>query len=60
MRYFLVHETLHVDQRMLSMVINLEKGSLISMILAETLNGLDAIHRRETTFFVGSLLLFQV
>ena len=55
-----MHETLHVDQRMLSMVINLEKGSLISMILAETLNGLDAIHRRETTFFVGSLLLFQV
>jgi len=42
------------------MVINLERGSLVGMILAKTLNGLDAIHRGEATFFVGSPLLFRV
>ena len=43
-RYFLVHETLRVDQRMLLVVLNLKKGSPVGMILAETLNGLDVVH----------------
>ena len=34
--------------------------SCIAMTLAETLMGLDAFHRRETTRFAGSPLLLQV
>jgi len=56
-RYFLVHETPCMDPRILSMVNNLGKGSPIIIILAETLNGLDAVHREEATFFTGSPLL---
>ncbi|CAL5368068.1 unnamed protein product [Camellia sinensis] len=37
-----------------------EGKSCIAMTLAETLMGLDAFHRRETTRFAGSSLLLQV
>ena len=59
-RYFLVHETQRVNQRMCLVVNNLDKGRPVGMILAETLNGLDAIHREEANFFAGSPLLLQV
>ena len=59
-RYFLVHETPRVDPIILLVVNNLGSGSLIVLILAETLNGLDAVHKEEATFFVGSPLLLQV
>ena len=59
LRYFLVHKTPRVDQRMLSVVINLERGSPVGMVVAETLNGLDAFYRWEATFFAGSPLLLQ-
>ena len=52
-----MHETPHVDQKMLLMIINLERGSFVNMILAETLNSLDAVHRGEATFFARSPLL---
>ena len=54
-----MHKTPRVDQRMLSVVINLERGSPVGMVLAETFNGLDAFYRWEATFFAGSPLLFQ-
>ena len=38
---------------------NLDKGSHVGMILAETLNGLDAIHREEANFFARSPLLLR-
>ena len=59
-RYFLVHETPCVDQRMLLVVKNLEKGSSVGIILAETLNGLDVVRKGEATFFIGSPFLLQV
>ena len=59
-RYFLAHEIYRVDQRMCLMVNNLNKGSTVGMILAETLNGLDIVHKKEATFFVRSSLLLQV
>lgn len=59
-RYFLVNETPRVDLIILLMVNNLGNGSLIMLILAETLNGLDAVHKEEATFFVGSPILLQV
>ena len=55
-----MHETPCVDQRMLLVVINLERGSLIGMILVKTLNGLDAVHREVATFFAGSPFLLLV
>ena len=39
------------------MVNNLNKGSPVGIILAETLNGLDVFHKLEATFFAGSPLL---
>ena len=59
-RYFLVHETPRVNQQMILVVNNLEKGSLVGIILAETLNVLDAIRRGEANFFAGSTLLLRV
>jgi len=56
----LVHEIPRVNQRMLSVIINLEKGSPVGMILAETLNSLDVVHKGEATFFAGSPVLLQV
>jgi len=38
----------------------LKKGNLVSLILAETLNGLDAFQRKEASFFARSPLLLQV
>ena len=35
----------------------LKKGNLVGLILAETLNGLDAFQRKEASFFAGSPLL---
>ena len=59
-RLFLVHETPHVDPRILHVVKNLGSGSPIAIILAKTLKGLDAVRGEETTFFAGSPLLLQV
>ena len=56
-RYFLVHETYFVDHRMCFVVADLRNRNLASMILVETLNGLDAFHRKEANFFAGNLLL---
>ena len=36
------------------MVVDLRIGNLVGMILAETLNGLDAFHRKEANFFAGN------
>ena len=55
-----MHETPRVDPRILHVVTNLGSGCPIAIILAETLNGLDVVHRAEATFFVGSPLLLQV
>ena len=35
----------------------LKKGNLVGLILAETLNGLDAFQWKEASFFAGSPLL---
>ena len=59
-RYFLVQEMGHLDQRMCLMVSNLRSGNPAGIILAETLNGLDAFHRKEANLFAGSPLLLQV
>ena len=55
-----MHETPRVDQQMILVVNNIEKGSPVGIILTETLKGLDAIRRGEATFFVGSPLLLRV
>ena len=59
-RYFLVHETYCVDHKICFVVANLRNRNLVGTILAETLNGLDAFHRKEANFFVGSPFLLQV
>jgi len=59
-RYFLVHETPHVGPIILQVVNNLGREIPIIIILAETLNGLDAVHKGEATFFTGSPFLLQV
>ena len=41
-------------------VADLRNRNLVGMILAETLNGLDAFHRKEANFFAGRPLLLQV
>lgn len=58
-RHFLVHETVRIDRRMCLVVSDLRVGSPMDMILAETCNGLDAIHKKEANFFAGSPLLLQ-
>lgn len=55
-----MHETPSVDQRMLSVIINLERGSLVGMILAKTLNNLNVAYSGEVTLFTGSPLLIQL
>ena len=55
-----MHETPCVDPRILLVVNNLGKGSPIIIFLAETFNGLDAIHKGEVTFFARGPLLLQV
>ena len=49
-----------MDPKILHVVKNLGNGSPVPIILVETLNGLDAIHREEATFFMGNPLLLQV
>ena len=49
-----------MDLRMCMVVYELKRGYLVDSILEETLNGLDASHRREASFFAGSPLLLQV
>ena len=56
-KILLVHGTDYVDHRMYLVVSDLRSGNLVGMILAETLNGLDAFHRKEANFFAGSPLL---
>ena len=53
-RFFLVHETPRVDFGILHVVKNLRSKSPIAIILAKTLNGLDAVCRKEATFFARS------
>ena len=49
-----------MDPKILHVVKNLGNENPVAIILAETLNGLDVVHREEATFFVGSLLCLQV
>ena len=58
-RYFLVQQSYCVDLQMCMVAYDLKKGNLVSLILAETLNGLDAFQRKEASFFVGSPFLLQ-
>ena len=59
-RYFLVQKSYCVDLRMCMVAYELEKGSLVDLILAKTLNGLDAFHRKKASFKAGSPFLLQV
>jgi len=59
-RFFLVHETPRVDPGILNVVKHRGSGSQIAIILVETLNGLDVVHREEATFFLRSPLLLHV
>ena len=36
---------------------DLKRGNLVGLILAETFNGLDALHWKEASFFEGSPFL---
>ena len=38
----------------------LKRGNKVGLILAETLNGLNAFHEKEVSFFMRSPLLLQV
>ena len=51
-RYFLVQNSYCVDLRMCMIAYELKRGNPVGFILVETLNGLDAFHRKE-----GSKLL---
>ena len=59
-RYFLVQRLYCVDLRMCMVVYELKRGNPVGLIFAETLNGLDAFHRKEASFLAGSPLLLQV
>ena len=59
-RYFVVQRSYCVDLRMWMVVYELKRGNLAGLIFAETFNGLNAFHRKEASFFVGSPLLLQV
>ena len=59
-RYFLVHGTNCIEHKMCMVVSNLWSGNLAGMILEETLNGLEAFHKREANFFAGIPLFLQV
>ena len=45
---------------MCMVVYELKRGNSVGLIFAETLNGLDAFHRKEASFLAGSPLLLQV
>ena len=55
--YFLVQKSYCVDLWMCMVAYELKRGNPMGLILAETLNGLDAFHRKEASFFAGSPLL---
>ena len=38
----------------------LKRGNPLDLILAETLNVLDAFHKKEASFFTGNPFLLQV
>ena len=59
-RYFLVQNSYCVNLRMCIITYELKRGNLVGLISTETLNGLDAFHRKEVIFFAGSHLLLQV
>lgn len=57
---FLVHSSHRMDSSILHVVQHLWEGSPVPIILAETLNGLDVVHKEEANFFSGSHLLLQI
>ena len=59
-RYFLVQNLYCVDFQICMIAYELKRGNLVGLILAETLNGLDAFHRKEAGSFLGIPLLLQV
>ena len=59
-RFFLVQNSYCVDFRICMIAYEIKRGNLMSLILVETLNGLDAFHRKEGSFFARSPLLLQV
>ena len=58
-RYFLVHEAYQVDQKMCLVLNNLNNGSAVGMILTETRNGLDVVHREKQPSLQGVLSSFR-
>ena len=59
-RYFLVQQSYCVDLRICMVAYELKKGNPMGLIMAETINGLDAFQRKKASFFLGSPLLLQV
>ena len=59
-RYFQVQNLYCVDLWMCMIAYELKRGNSMGLILAETLNGLDAFHRKQANVFAGSPLLLQV
>jgi len=59
-RYFLVQKSYCMDLRICMVAYELRRGNPVGLILAKTLNGLDAFHRKKTSFFTGSPLFLQV
>ena len=59
-RYFLVQKSYCVDLQMCMVAYKLKRGNPVSLILAVTLNGLDAFHKKEVSFFARSPLLLRV
>ena len=59
-RYFLFQKSYCVDLRICMVAYELKRGNLIGLILAKTLNGLDAFYREEASFFARSPLLLLV
>ena len=52
-----MHETPRVNLGILHVVKNLGSGTPIAIILAKTLNGLDAFHKKDASFFARSPFL---
>ena len=59
-RYFLVQKSYCVDLRMCMVAYELKRGIPVGLVLAKTLNCLDAFLRKEASFFAGSPLFLQV
>ena len=56
-KYFLVQRSYCVDIRMCMVVYELKRGNPVGLILAKTLNGLDAFHKKDASFFARSPFL---